>query len=60
MAEKHWLAAAFKNSHGQLHKELGVKAGDKIPRSKLKAAVRKGGLEAKRAQLVLNANPLSR
>jgi hypothetical protein len=58
MAAKHWMKAAFANSHGQLHKQLGVKAGDKIPRSKLEGAVKKGGLAAKRAQLVMNAHPL--
>jgi hypothetical protein len=58
MAGKHWESAAFANSHGQLHKQLGVKKGDKIPQSKLHDAVKKGGLEAKRAQLVLNAHPL--
>jgi len=55
---KHWEAAAFANAHGQLHKELGVPQGQKIPRSKLHAAVKKGGKEARRAQAVLNANPL--
>ena len=58
MAAKHWMSAAFQNSHGQLHKQLGVKAGQKIPREKLESAVKKGGLVAKRAQLVLNAHPL--
>lgn len=53
---KHWMAEAFKNAHGQLHKQLGVKAGEKIPADKLRAAVKKGGLEARRAQLVLNAD----
>ena len=58
MAAKHWMAAAFSNAHGQLHKELGVPQGQTIPRSKLKEAVKKGGREAKRAQAVLNAHPL--
>lgn len=58
MASKHWMSEAFKSAHGQLHKQLGVKAGEKIPQSKLEAAVKKGGLVAKRAQLVLNAHPL--
>ena len=58
MAAKHWMSAAFSGAHGQLHKQLGVKKGEKIPRSKLEGAVKKGGLEAKRAQLVLNAHPL--
>lgn len=54
---KHWEAAAFRNAHGQLHRELGVAVDKKIPRSKLEAAVKKGGRIAKRAQLVMNANP---
>lgn len=58
MAAKHWMAQAFANAHGQLHRETGTKKGEKIPQSKLHAAVKKGGLEAKRAQLVLNAHPL--
>jgi hypothetical protein len=58
MAKKHWMQAAFSNSHGQLHAALGVPKGQKIPRSKLQAAIRKGGVNAKRAQLVMNANPL--
>lgn len=55
---KHWMAAAFANAHGQLHQELGVPKGQKIPREKLQSAARKGGRTAKRAQLALNANPL--
>lgn len=58
MAAKHWMAQAFANAHGQLHKELGVPKGKTIPRDKLESAVKKGGLEAKRAQAVLNAHPL--
>lgn len=53
---RHWMAEAFSNSKGQLHKALGVKPGEKIPVEKLRAAVRKGGRVAKRAQLVLNAD----
>lgn len=60
MAAAHWMADAFKNSHGQLHKALGVPTDQKIPRSKLKMAARRGGIEGKRAQLVMNANPLRR
>lgn len=56
MAAKHWMAEAFGNSKGQLHKALGVKPGEKIPVDKLRAAVRKGGKTAKRAQLVLNTD----
>lgn len=57
---KHWMAAAFANAHGQLHRQLGVPKGQKIPREKLQAAAKKGGVEGKRAQLALNANPLSK
>lgn len=53
---KHWMAAAFANAHGQLHEALGVPKGQKIPASKLRAAVRKGGVNARRAQAVLNAD----
>jgi hypothetical protein len=56
MATKNWMKKAFSNSHGQLHKALGVKQGNKIPLSKLRSAVKKGGLNSKRAQLVLNAD----
>lgn len=56
MAGKHFMAEAFSNAHGQLHRELGVPVGQKIPVDKLRAAVRKGGKLAKRAQLVLNAD----
>ncbi|HEY1900776.1 MAG TPA: hypothetical protein VGG49_13390 [Steroidobacteraceae bacterium] len=56
---KHWMAEAFKNAHGQLHKALGVSADKTIPRSKLKEAVKKGGVTGHRAQAVLNAHPLS-
>lgn len=48
------LSDAFKNSHGQLHRELGVAAGKPIPRSKLKAAIEEGGKAGKRALPVLN------
>jgi len=58
MAAKHWMAKAFANAHGQLHKALGIPKGQKIPREKLEEAVKKGGVNAKRAQAVLNANPL--
>lgn len=55
MAKK-WMAEAFSNAHGQLHEALGVPKGQKIPVSKLKDAVKKGGRNARRAQLVLNAD----
>lgn len=56
MAALHFMHDAFANAHGQLHRETGTPMGQKIPVEKLKAAVRKGGKIAKRAQLVLNAD----
>jgi hypothetical protein len=58
VAAKHWEAAAFANAHGQLRKATHTPAGKNISRSALHDAVKKGGKEAKRAQLVLNAHPL--
>lgn len=52
--KKNWAAGAFKNAHGQLHRALGVPAGKTIDVRKLEIAVKKGGINAKRAQAVLN------
>jgi hypothetical protein len=47
-----WIQKALpKSSKGKLHKALGVKQGEKIPVSKLKAAEKKGGKIAKEARL---------
>lgn len=56
MAAKHWMAEAFANAHGQLHAATGTPKGKKIPTEKLRAEVKKGGVNARRAQLVLNAD----
>jgi hypothetical protein len=50
MAKKNWIAGAIKHP-GALHKELGVKKGEKIPEKKLEAAAKKPGVEGKRARL---------
>lgn len=50
MATKNWIAGAIKKP-GALRKELGVKAGEKIPAKKLAAAAKKPGTEGKRARL---------
>jgi len=50
MATKNWIAGAIKKP-GALRKELGVKAGEKIPAKKLDAAAKKSGVEGKRARL---------
>ena len=49
MAEK-WIQKAIKKP-GALRKELGVKAGQKIPAKKLSAAAKKPGKLGQRARL---------
>jgi len=48
--KKNWIAGAIKHP-GALHRELGVKAGHKIPAKTLAKAANKGGIEDKRARL---------
>lgn len=50
MAAKKWIQSAIKHP-GSLRKALGVKAGQKIPSSKLNAAAKKGGKLGVRARL---------
>ena len=50
MAKKKWIQGAIKHP-GALHKELHVKAGEKIPAAKLNAAAKKGGKIGQRARL---------
>lgn len=45
-----WIAGAIKKP-GALHKELGIKAGNKIPAKTLAHAAEKGGKEGQRARL---------
>jgi hypothetical protein len=45
-----WIQKAIKHP-GALHKQLGVKAGEKIPAKKLEKAAEKGGKLGKRARL---------
>jgi hypothetical protein len=47
---KNWIASAIKKP-GALKKELGVKAGEKIPAKKLAAAAKKPGKVGQRARL---------
>ena len=49
MAEK-WIQKAIKKP-GQLHKDLGIPSGKKIPASMLNAAAEKGGKVGQRARL---------
>ena len=49
MAKKLDIKKAIKKP-GQLHKDLGVPQGEKIPASKLAAAAKKGGKVGQRAR----------
>ena len=50
MATKNWIQDAIKKP-GALRKELGVKAGEKIPVKKLASAAKKSGKIGQRARL---------
>lgn len=59
-AADHWIAGATKNK-GALHRELGVKEGDKIPAKKLaKAEHSRSPLERKRADLAETLKGMNR
>lgn len=47
---KNWIKGAIKRP-GQLHKDLGVPQGEKIPQSKIDAAAKGKGKTAQRARL---------
>ena len=47
---KNWIAGATKNK-GALHRNLGVPAGEKIPKKKLAAAAKKSGKVGKEARV---------
>lgn len=49
-ADGNFIQGAIKRP-GQLHRDLGVPQGEKIPKSKIKAAEERGGKVGKRAQL---------
>lgn len=48
--EKNWIQGAIKHP-GALHRQLGVKQGNKIPASKLAVAAKKGGTLGRRARM---------
>ena len=58
MAEK-WIQKAIKK-HGALRKELGVKAGEKIPAKKLAKAAKAPGKEGQRARLAQTLKKLGK
>lgn len=45
-----WISRAIKRP-GQLHRDLGVPQGQRIPESKLRAAMRRRGKVGQRARL---------
>jgi len=47
---KRWIQKAIKHP-GALHRQLGVPAGQKIPKGKIAAAAKKGGKLGARARL---------
>jgi hypothetical protein len=55
---KHWIKGAIKHP-GALHKQLGVKTGDKIPKKTLRAAAKKDGKLGRRARLALTLSKMS-
>ena len=58
MAEKKFIQKAIKKP-GALHKQMGVPEGETIPKSKLRAAAKKGNTKlAKRARLALTLEKL--
>mgnify|MGYP001586364159 CR=1 FL=1 len=49
--KKNWIAGAVGKHPGALHRELGIKSGNKIPAKTLAHAAKAGGKEGKRARL---------
>jgi hypothetical protein len=47
---KKWIQKAIKHP-GALHRQMGVPAGEKIPKAKIAAAAKKGGKLGARARL---------
>jgi len=48
--KKNWIQGAI-SKPGALHEDLGIPQGQKIPKKKLDAAAKKGGVVGKRARL---------
>jgi hypothetical protein len=57
MAKKNFIQEAIKKP-GALRAELHVKKGKKIPKTKLKAAAKKGGKEGQRARFAITLGKL--
>lgn len=60
MAKK-WIQDAINPANkGKLHRALGVKAGQSIPKSKLAAAAKKGGVTGARARLAMTLSTFNK
>jgi hypothetical protein len=57
--KKKWIQGAVKKP-GQLHKDLGIKQGKKIPHSRLRAAAKGNSKTAQRARFALNMRKINR
>lgn len=57
MAKK-WIQKAIKKP-GQLHRDLGVPQGEKIPFSKVKSAAKKSGKVGQRARFALTLHRMN-
>ena len=56
---RRWIQGAIKKP-GQLHRDLGVAQGQKIPRERLETAAKRKGKVGKRARLALTLRGLGR
>jgi hypothetical protein len=56
---KNWIAKAIKKP-GQLHKDLGVPQGQKIPKAKLEAAAKQKGKVGQRARLAQTLSKMNK
>jgi len=54
---ENWIKGAIKKP-GALRKSLGVKKGEKIPQTKLKAAAKKPGKLGRRARMAMTLKKL--
>ena len=59
VSDKKFIQKAIKKP-GALRKSLGIKKGEKIPASKLKAAAKKKGKLGQRARLAMTLKKLNR
>ncbi|RLC65505.1 MAG: hypothetical protein DRI01_00665 [Chloroflexi bacterium] len=57
--DKYWIQKAIKRK-GQLHRDLGVPPGQKIPISKIRAAAKRNDDVGRRARLALTLMKLAK